>query len=78
MNFAQTKEHNHNVEQVFTYLRRHKLSVEDLIDIGGEDLQSPDSRKVERARHAGQAWQMLARLKIHFADLEHDEHVEHH
>jgi hypothetical protein len=70
MNFAQTKEHNHNVEQVLTYLRRHKLVVADLIEVGGEDLNSSDSRKVERARHAGQAWQMMARLSIRFADLE--------
>jgi len=77
MNFAQHKEHDRAVEQVFAYLRKHKLTVKDLIEIGGEDLQSPDSGKAERARHVGQCWQMMARLSIHFADLEH-EHAEHH
>ena len=46
------------------------LQVEDLIATGGEDLSSSDIRKVERARHTGQAWQMMARLSIHFTDLE--------
>jgi hypothetical protein len=78
MNSARQKEHDHAVDQIFAYLRKHKLAIGDLIEIGGEDLSSPDRRKAERARHVGQAWQMLARLKIHFADLEHDEHVEHH
>jgi hypothetical protein len=76
MNFAQQKEHDRNVDQVFTYLRRHKLEVADLIEIGGEDLSSPDFRKAERARHVGQAWQMMARLSIHLVDLK-AEHVDH-
>jgi len=46
------------------------LQVEDLIATGGEDLSSSDIRKVERARHTGQAWQMMARLSIHFTELE--------
>jgi hypothetical protein len=78
MNSAQQKEHDHNVREVAAYLHKNKLVLNDLIETGGEDLSSPDFRKAERARHVGQAWQMMARLKIHFADLEHDEHVEHH
>jgi hypothetical protein len=65
---------NHNLaaDQVRTFMRKHKLEPDDLIEIGGEDLQSPDFRKAERARHVGQAWQMMARLSVHFTDLEHE------
>ena len=78
MNIHIKVHHNLAADQVCAFLRRHKLALTDLIEIGGEDLQSPDFRKAERARHVGQAWQMMVRFKIHFADLEHDEHVEHH
>jgi hypothetical protein len=77
MNIHDTRVHNLVADQVRTFMRRHKLALADLIEIGGEDLQSPDFRKAERARHVGQCWQMMARLSIHFADLEH-EHAEHH
>jgi hypothetical protein len=71
MNFAQTKELDRAAEQVRAFMRKRKITVEDLINIGGEDLQSPDFNKAERARHVGQCWQLMARLSIHFADLEH-------
>jgi hypothetical protein len=68
MNFAQAKEHNVNIDQVRAFMRKHKLALEDLIDIGGEGS--------ERARYVSRCWQMMARLSIRFADLEH-EHADH-
>jgi hypothetical protein len=71
-----TRVHDLAADQVRSFMRKHKLALADLIEIGGEDLSSPDSSKVERARHVGQAWQMMARPSIHFADLERA-HAEH-
>jgi len=70
MNFTQIREHNRAADQVRAFMHKHKLAVEDLIEIGGEDLNSSDSRKIERARDVGRCWQMMARLSIHFTDLE--------
>jgi hypothetical protein len=72
MNFAQIKEHDRAADQVRAFMRRHKLAPADLIEVGGEDSSSPDSGKAERARHVGQCWQMMARLSIRFADLDHE------
>jgi hypothetical protein len=76
VNFIQTRDHNRALDEIRTFMRRRKLALEDLIEIGGEDLSSPDPRKVERARHVGQCWQLMARLSVRFADLEH-EHADH-
>ena len=71
MNFHDTRVHNLAADQVRGFMRKHKLTLDDLIEIGGEDLQSPDYRKAERARHVERCWQMMARLSICFDDLEH-------
>jgi hypothetical protein len=51
-------------------MHKHKIAVGDLIEVGGEDLSSPNFGKAERARHVGQCWQMMARLSVRFTDLE--------
>jgi hypothetical protein len=70
MNIHDTRIHNLAADQVRVFMRRHKLALADLINIGGEDLKSPDYRKAERARHVSQTWQMMARLSVCFTDLE--------
>jgi hypothetical protein len=70
MNIHIKVQHNPAADQVCAFMRRHKLALADLIEIGGEDLSSPDSNKAERARHVGQCWQMMARLSVLFTDLE--------
>jgi hypothetical protein len=72
MNIHIRVQHNLAADQVRAFMRRHKLVLADLIEIGGEDLQSPNFGKAERARHVGQCWQMMARLSVGFTDLEHE------
>jgi hypothetical protein len=67
----QSRVHNLAADQVRVFMRRHKLALTDLIEIGGEDLSSSNFSKAERARHVGQCWQMMARLSVRFTDLEH-------
>jgi hypothetical protein len=44
-------------EHARAFMRKHKLALDDLIEIGAEDLQSPDSGKSERIRTlAEHAW----------------------
>ena len=48
---------------VFDFMRERRITLDDLINVGGED-KSPKARKVE------DAWALMARLGVVFADLE--------
>ena len=48
---------------VFDFMRERRITLDDLINVGGED-KSPKVRKVE------DAWALMARLGVVFADLE--------
>src|SRR5262249_36760069 len=67
------RERQGRVEQVFEYMRARKLSLDDLIEIGGEDLRSPKPAIVSRARAVERCWELLARLGLKYADLAHSE-----
>jgi hypothetical protein len=69
VNFAQIKEHERATAEVRSFMHRRKITTADLIEVGGEDLSSPNFSKVERARHVEQCWQMMARLAVSFLDL---------
>jgi hypothetical protein len=56
--------------QVRAFMHRHKITTADLIDVGDEDLDSPNFGKVEYVRHVGQCRQMMRRLAVSFLDLE--------
>jgi hypothetical protein len=58
------------VVEIFDFMRRHKLTLADLIEVGGEDFRSPDSQIANRARAVSRCWEMMARLSLKFADLE--------
>jgi hypothetical protein len=58
------------VRQTFELLRRHGLTLEDLIQVGDEDLKSTNPKRAEKARRVEQSWALMARLGVRFADLE--------
>jgi hypothetical protein len=55
------------VAEVLAFIAKHKLSLADLIEVGGESLSSRD---VEKARRVANSWALMARLNVKFADLE--------
>jgi hypothetical protein len=58
------------VAQVFDFMRKQRITLADLIEMGGEDLDSSDFRKVEIARRVGTCWALMARLGVTFGRLE--------
>ena len=58
------------VIEIFDFMRKRGLSLDDLIQVGGEDLKSSNPKRVEKARHVEKAWASMARLSVKFADLE--------
>jgi hypothetical protein len=57
------------VAQVFAYLHRHRIALDDLIDIGGDELKAPNAVRRECARRVEQCWSLIARLRVDFAAL---------
>jgi hypothetical protein len=51
-------------------MRKHRLSLADLIDIGGEDLRSADPKRRRKALHVEKCWALMARLQVKHIDLE--------
>ena len=56
--------------EVFVFMKKHGLTLEDLIEIGGEDLKSPNPKKVEKAKRVEKCWALMARLSVSYANLE--------
>jgi hypothetical protein len=61
---------NSFVTQVFDFMRKQRVTLAVLDQVGGEDLDSSDFRKVERARRVERTWSLMAGLGVAFADLE--------
>jgi hypothetical protein len=55
--------------EVLEFLRRHRLTVADLTEYGGEDFAVLSRRK--KAHLVDLAWALMARLGIGFQALEH-------
>jgi hypothetical protein len=53
---------------VFACLQRHNIALDDLINIGGDDLK--DQRLAAKARRVESCWSLMASLKVVLADLE--------
>ena len=58
------------VAEVFTFVKKRGLTLEDLIEISGEDLKSPNPKKVEKAKRVEKCWSLMAKLDVKYADLE--------
>jgi hypothetical protein len=57
------------IAEISGFMSKHHLDLDDLIHIGGEDLNSPDPRVAEKARRVEKTWALMARLGIKFTDL---------
>ena len=63
------REHRPHVEAVLALLHRLSVSVDDLIEIGGQDLGSSDSKRAEKARRVTRVWATMAQLGVKHVDL---------
>jgi len=57
------------VVEILDFMHKRGLSLDDLIEVGGEDLKSSNPKRVEKARHVEKCWALMARLSVRFADL---------
>jgi hypothetical protein len=67
---AEERAYAANVEQVCEHMRRLRLSLNDLVDFGGEDLRSPDPHRAGKARSVEKTWALMARLSVQHVDLD--------
>ena len=58
------------VVEILDFMRKRGLTLNDLIQIGGEDFTSPSPMRKEKARRVEKCWSLMARLSVKFADLE--------
>jgi hypothetical protein len=58
------------VVEILDYMRKNRLALDDLIQIGGEDFSSASQKRIEKARRVEKCWSLMARLSVKFADLE--------
>src|SRR5262249_50904787 len=61
--------------QVAEYMRKKKLALDDLVNVGGDDLKSPDPKRAEKARRVSACWELMARLGTKFVHIEQSEHA---
>jgi hypothetical protein len=66
---AQTREHARAVDQVLELMHLLRLSTDDLIEFGGEDLKSPNPARAGKARCVEKTWALMARVGVGHADL---------
>ena len=57
------------IEPVLEFMRRHRLGLDDLTDIGGEDLKSPIPTQRAMAARVSRCWELIARKGVNFAEL---------
>jgi hypothetical protein len=55
------------VVEIFDFMCKRGLSLDDLIQVGGEPS---NPKHVEKARRVEKCWELMARLSVKFADLE--------
>jgi hypothetical protein len=69
MSATQIRQHQQHVDQVLEFMRRRGLSVDDLVEYGGEDFKSSNSRRVEKAGRVEKCWALMAWLGVNHVDL---------
>lgn len=67
---SQERTQNDAVTEVFAYMRKHKLSMAELIEIGGQDLRSKNPGRAGKARAVSRCWELIAQLHLDYAALE--------
>jgi hypothetical protein len=67
---ADRNQHAHAVNNILDFMRKRGLTLNDLIQISGEDFRSPSPTRKEKARRVEKCWSLMARLSVRFTDLE--------
>jgi hypothetical protein len=57
--------------RVAEFMRKKKLTLDDLVNVGGADLKSSDRARADKARRVSRCWELMAGLEVKFADIEH-------
>jgi hypothetical protein len=50
------------VAEIFDFMRKQRLALEDLVECGGAELKSSNPKTREKARHVEKCWALMARL----------------
>jgi len=58
------------VVEILDFMRKNRLALDDLIQVGGEDFGSASPKRIEKARGVEKCWSLMTRLSVPFADLE--------
>jgi hypothetical protein len=58
------------VDEVLSTMRRYRLTLEDLVETGGQDLRDPDSAVREQARAVMRIWRRLAALGVTYDEID--------
>jgi hypothetical protein len=66
---TQQRERASAVEQVLDYMRRRRLTIDDLVEIGGKDLRSRSPRLRRKVLHVEKCWALMAHHGVKHADL---------
>ena len=59
-----------NIATVLAFMNERGLTLSDLTDVGGEDLKSNNPARREIAKRVSRCWELMARGKVDFAQLE--------
>jgi hypothetical protein len=73
-NSVQARQQAHQLEQVLELMRRFRVTPDDLVEAGGQDLPSkgfappapgtPEGRRAEKAHRVERCWALMARLGV--------------
>ena len=67
---AQLRERDQAAKQVLEFMRRRGLSLEDLVEVGGQDFSFKNPKRVEKARRVEKCWALMKPLGVKHVDLE--------
>jgi hypothetical protein len=70
LTLTQQRERARAVEEVLKFMRRRGLSLDDLVEVGGQDFRSTNPKRVEKAHRVEKTWSLMARLGVKHGDLE--------
>jgi hypothetical protein len=57
------------VVEILDFMRRNRLALDDLIQVGGKDFTSASRKRIEKTRRVSKCWELMARLSVKFAAL---------
>ena len=58
------------IEEVFKLMHRHKLTIADLTECCGSQLDSPNRKIADRARAVSRCWDLMAREGVKYSQIE--------